>query len=74
MDKTTVYLPREMHRALEETARRTGRPQAHLIREALAAYLDKQERPWPKSIGMLEKSEISSDSIEEWLDLHWKPD
>jgi predicted transcriptional regulator len=74
MDKTTIYLPRDMHVAIEEIARRKQRPQAHVIREAIAAYIDQQEPPWPKSIGMISHSDVRSDEIEEWLERNWKPD
>src|SRR5206468_1651199 len=39
MEKTTLYLPKELQRELRETARREGRPQAALVREALDTYL-----------------------------------
>jgi hypothetical protein len=74
MDKTTIYLPKEQHDALEEISRRTGRPQAQLIREALAVYLAGQERPRPKTIGIVSKETVSSSDVEEWLKENWKPD
>lgn len=52
MKKTTLYLPEEMQRGLKDAAKRTGKSEALMIREALAEYLVKQARPWPKSIGM----------------------
>ena len=39
MEKTTVYLDPQVARGLRAMSRSTGRPQAHLIREALGAYL-----------------------------------
>jgi hypothetical protein len=39
MEKTTVYLDPEVVRGLRAMSRATGRPQAQLIREALAGYL-----------------------------------
>jgi predicted transcriptional regulator len=38
MRKTSVYLTDEERRRLAEIARRDGVPQAHVIREAIAAY------------------------------------
>lgn len=38
MHKTSVYLSDQELRRLEELARRTGRPRAQLVREAIAAY------------------------------------
>jgi hypothetical protein len=37
MEKTTVYLPGELKRALERSARIEGRSEAELIREGIAA-------------------------------------
>lgn len=36
MEKTTVYLPRELRRALRETARARGVSEAAVIREGIA--------------------------------------
>jgi plasmid stability protein len=45
VDKTTVYLDEEIRLALRAAARRSGRAQAELIREALTEYLARQDRP-----------------------------
>jgi hypothetical protein len=74
MDKTTIYIPREQHDALEDLSRRTGRPQAHLIREALAAYLVDQVRPQPRSWGLVSDGSLQSADTKEWLAENWKPD
>ncbi len=42
MEKTTVYLPSHLKRALEHTARLEGRSEAEVIREAIAAATDRQ--------------------------------
>jgi hypothetical protein len=44
LEKTTVYLDAETRRGLRAMSRSTGRAQAELIREALAAYLDHSPR------------------------------
>ena len=41
MQKTTVYLDPEVQRGLRALSRAQRRPQAELIREALAHYLDR---------------------------------
>ena len=41
MQKTTVYLDPEVQRGLRALSRARRRPQAELIREALAQYLDR---------------------------------
>jgi hypothetical protein len=45
VEKTTVYVDQHMKRELEALAKRVGRPQAELLREALTQYLDRQKRP-----------------------------
>lgn len=68
MDKTTIPLTKELHESLQDLAWRTGRPQAQTIREALAQYVVATERPWPASFGMVEESEFTSESVDQWLD------
>jgi predicted transcriptional regulator len=74
MEKTTVCLQKELRVALKDIARRTGRPQAALIRDAIATYVAQQERPWPKTIGMGESGIVSGADSEDWLRENWKPD
>lgn len=45
VEKTTLYLTDELQRDMRALARRTGRPQADLIREALTQYLARQHGP-----------------------------
>jgi predicted DNA-binding protein len=40
MEKTTVYLPTELKRALERTAQLEGKSEAELIREGVAAIVE----------------------------------
>jgi len=75
MDKTTIYLPRDLHGAIKDIARRSGRPQAELIRDALRAYVAQQERPQPKSFGIVAiKDAVPSSEVDAWLRDNWKPD
>ena len=71
MNKTTLYLPADLQRALREVAQRTGRRQADLVREALEAYLSLQGRPLPSSIGIAEDSAFTARDSEAWLDSEW---
>lgn len=71
MEKTTLYLPEELQRALRETARREGRPQAELVREALDSYLRDRPRPQPRSIGMLNDAELRSEDAKRWVRERW---
>jgi predicted transcriptional regulator len=67
MEKTTLYLPTELQRALKDAARRSGRPQAELVRDALTQYLAEQPRPMPRSIGMANSGEIPATEVKAWI-------
>lgn len=71
MQKTTLYLSDEMRRALRETAKREGKPQAVLIRQALAEYLGRRGRPQLRSIGMGEDAHLAARDAEDWLGSEW---
>jgi hypothetical protein len=71
MEKTTLYLTPEIQRGLREMAKRKGRPQAELIREALGEYLQNNGRPDLRSVGAGEDSELAARNAEDWLDNEW---
>lgn len=71
MEKTTLYLPSDLHRALKEAARQEGKSQAELVREALAAYLAKRKKPELRSLGVAEDEELSGRESEAWLGKAW---
>jgi hypothetical protein len=72
VNKTTLYLPPETQRGLRELARRTGRRQAEVIREALELYLQQHgQRPRPRSIGAGEDVELAARDSEDWLNARW---
>ena len=50
MTKTSVYLPEQLKHDLALAARRRGRSEAELIREAIARLVaeDEQDRPRPR--------------------------
>ena len=58
MNKTTVYLPEELKRSLRRLAVMSGRSEADLIREAIAARVQADARPRPR--GQLFESGDSS--------------
>ena len=72
--ETTLYLPADRHGLLKEAARRTGRPEAVIVREALRSYLQRQGRPSPRSLGLGENAELSGRESEAWLKAHWRPE
>ncbi len=75
MEKTTVYIPINIKLSIKTSARRQGVTEAHVIREALAAYVAAEPRPLPSLFGS-EASDgtVTSENFEEWLAENWKPD
>ncbi len=71
MEKTTLYLPGELQSILRQLARRTGRAQADLIREALTEYVSRQEPPRPRSIGAGEDADLAARDSKAWLRSDW---
>jgi predicted transcriptional regulator len=71
MEKTTLYLPSDLQHTLRALSRRTGRPQAELIREALEAYVSTQERPRPASIGAAQDGSLEARDAKAWVRKQW---
>jgi hypothetical protein len=71
MEKTTLYLPSELRRALKEAARSEKKSQAVVIRRALEEYLERRERPRLLSVGIGENRELSGSESEDWLRAEW---
>ncbi|MBX3030837.1 MAG: ribbon-helix-helix domain-containing protein [Chloroflexi bacterium] len=75
MEKTTLYLPDDLQRELRALSRRTGRPQAVLVREALASYLADNEAPWPTSIGSATSDgSVQAKDARRWVHEQWSRD
>jgi hypothetical protein len=74
MNKTTVYVPDELQSRLREMSRRTGRPQADLLREALTEYVAAHGRPKLRSIGVGSDSELPARDSDPWLREQWEKD
>lgn len=74
MRKTTLYLPEEMQRGLKDAAKRTGKSESLMIREALAEYLVKQAPPRPKIIGMVSDGTFDARNTKAYLRKHWYKD
>jgi len=72
MEKTTLYLTGELQRNLRELSRRSGRPQASLIREALERYVAGQDRPKPTSVGAASDGTLDAAESEAWLRNQWR--
>lgn len=76
MKKTTVYLPDDLLREVESLARREGRPQAQIVREALTKYVTDNPRPMPSIIGIAQGPEdgVDSTNVKAWLKENWIKD
>jgi len=77
MEKTTLYLPRELQLALREAARREGRSQADVAREALARYVAEAGAPRPRSVGAFEQDPAHGESVpasraKRWVRDQWR--
>ncbi|GAC1638996.1 MAG: hypothetical protein NVS4B2_28340 [Chloroflexota bacterium] len=74
MKRTTIFLTDDLKQMLQETARRTHRPQAEIVRDALSQYLRAQPRPWPRSIGVGSNAEpsVTSENVKEWVRDRWQ--
>lgn len=77
MEKTSLYLPAGLQRALRDAARREGRAQADIVRDALTAYLAGNPRPRPSIIGIAKGTRddgVSSANIKAWVRREWAKD
>lgn len=72
MEKTTLYLPSDLQRSLGAAAKREGRSQAEIIREAISAYLTGRAPTLLRSIGAGSDGEVSGATSEDWLRKNWK--
>jgi hypothetical protein len=72
MQRTTVYFTPEMAQALRNKARRTGRTQAELIREAVGQSLNDDEVELPRSFGIAESGRIGARNLDQWLEENWQ--
>jgi hypothetical protein len=69
--KTTLYLPADLQQRLKDAARRTGRPQASIVREALDRYLAATPSPLPTSIGAGDDPDLDARHAKGWLHERW---
>jgi predicted transcriptional regulator len=71
VEKTTLYLSAELQLALRALARRTGRSQAVLIREALERYVAGADVPRPRSIGAAADGTLGAPEAKRWVRERW---
>ena len=67
VEKTTVYIDERSKRELESLAKRLGRPQAELLREALIDFLERQnDRPSRRSSPRPRSGETPPSMFDGW--------
>lgn len=78
MEKTTIYLPKELSGQLRYEAKRQKKPQAELIREAVATYLASRPKRLPSFIGSYDGPPLApgvdSSNVKEWIRENWIKD
>ena len=74
MATTAIELPPDLQAALEDFARRSGRTEVEVVREAIEKLLQAQRRPRPRSFGMGDDSELNGVDTEGWLKANWRPE
>lgn len=67
MEKTTVYLPADLKRALERTARAQGRSEAELVRRGVEYVTGSAPAPEPLLPLFLSEDEDLADHVDEAL-------
>jgi metal-responsive CopG/Arc/MetJ family transcriptional regulator len=74
MHRTTILLPEGLDRELSEAARRRGTSRTELLRQALAAFLENEPRPRPRSVGMarLPSKSVSSENVKASVRAEWQ--
>lgn len=70
MEKTTLYLPRDLQRRLRAAARERDCAQAEIVRVALDAYLA-EGRPRLEIVGIGNDPGLSAADSEDWLRREW---
>ena len=72
MEKTTVYLPSGLQERLRGVARREGRSQAEIVREAIEERLNRDSRDGPSIVGMFdEEPAVTSDDVKAKIREEW---
>lgn len=72
MQKTTLYLPKALHRAVKEAAKREGRSQTEIVRAALESYLAQRPKTLPRSIGAASDGTLSATEGKAWVRDTWQ--
>lgn len=74
VEKTTLYLTPDLQRELVATARREGRPQAAIVRDALERYMATAPRGLPPSVGAVDTCPddgVDASNVKAWMRERW---
>ncbi len=66
MQRTTIFLQPELRKRVADTAKRLGRRQSDIVREAIERYADEAQSQLPASIGMIDDKTMSGANVEEY--------
>jgi len=73
MHRTTILLPDDLDRRLSDAARRRRSSRTEILRQALAAYLEGETRPRPRSVGLGRRSDprVTSENVKSTVREAW---
>ena len=74
METATACIPTEIKLSIKASAKRQGASEAHVIREALAAYVAAEPGELPCVFGSVSDRAVTSENYEDWLAENWKPE
>jgi Arc/MetJ-type ribon-helix-helix transcriptional regulator len=70
MQKTTIYLPRDLRWFLREEAAKTGKSQAELIREGVETLRQSKPVELPRTIGIVQDGTLDAEHAKDWIREH----
>jgi len=65
MKRTTIFIEPQLERELQALARRSGRPMAALVREAVAQYVGAEKARRPQRLGFIASARSGRSDIAE---------
>lgn len=74
VERTTIHLPPELRQRLADEARREGRAQAIIVREALERYLSRRRPERPRLVGVVSRGDADARRAKQWVREQWAKD
>jgi predicted transcriptional regulator len=69
-----IELSEELDRNVTELARRTGRAETDVLRDAIVAYVRAPDAMRPRSDGTIDDPDLAARDIDGWLAANWRPE